>query len=92
MPCKLLQCWQTKATLQGEHMLLTSINYSTLGCLPKVCYCRLQCTIVTVVALAENTQHIFGGVQNDKVQYSGAHTCCVAFSCTSKILFCHADQ
>ena len=41
MPCKLLQCWQTKATLQGEHMMLR--------------YRPLQCTFVTVVALAENT-------------------------------------
>ncbi len=60
MPCKSLPCWQTKATLQGEHMLLTSINHSTLGCLSKVIYCRLRCTFVTVVALAENTQHILG--------------------------------
>jgi len=55
MPCKLLPCWQTKAILQGEHMLLTSINHSTLGRLSKVFHCPLQCTFVSVVALAEKT-------------------------------------
>ena len=92
MPCKSLPCWQIKATLQGEHMLLTSINHSTLGCLSKVIYCRLRCTFVTVVALAENTQHILGVFKNNKVQCFGAHTRCAAFSCTFNILTCHADQ
>jgi len=41
--------------LQGEHMLLTSINHSTLGRLSKVFHCPLQCTFVSVVALAEKT-------------------------------------
>ncbi len=55
MPCKLLQCWQTKAILQGEHMLLTSINHSTLGWLSKVIRCPLRYTCATVIDLAENT-------------------------------------
>lgn len=85
MPCKLLQCWQTKATLQGEHMLLTSINHSMMGRLSKVIHCPLQCTFVTVVALAQNTRHNNEGVKSDKVQYFGAHACYAAISCTSKV-------
>ncbi len=80
VPYKLLQCWQTKATLQGEHMLLASINHRTLGCLSKVIYCSLQCTFVAVVISAENTRHLFVGVQIDKVRYLGAHACAMLHS------------